>query len=189
MLFGITCGFVVYVLVQLVAQRGALLLAFLGASARGVASAQVIGAHLQAIASPLALLATLAPGPSFYLLFRRAPRRSELLLVAVTGAALVLAFFETRLVSMPALLATIGWQGAQVRRGTTSKATGVFWLVFFLLSASPVDLTLIQYPGPARFVEVTGGAPSRSLLEDAPRRDLILLGEDGRGLARWLWVW
>jgi len=178
-----------YLFLQIAAIRGFLVLLLLGFPAGTVSAAESLGSHLQNAAVPCGFATAIILGIMSLGLPHQGPTSQSLSLPIATAAALLLAYFETRLLALPLLAAALGLGARLAHGGKGRRLTCVTWLTFVLLSLSPIDLTLVQYPGPPRFVRATGGAPSRRALQEAPERNLFFLGEDGGGLAHWLWVW
>lgn len=70
------------------------------------------------------------------------------------------------------------------------KMLSIMWYIFLFFSILPVDITFINYPGPPRIVPYVKGLPSRELMEDAQRGEVVLGGCVITGYhPRWVVVW
>ncbi len=70
------------------------------------------------------------------------------------------------------------------------KMLSIIWYIFLFFSILPVDITFINYPGPPKIVPYIKGLPSRDLMVDARRGEVVLGGCVITGYhPRWVVVW
>ena len=94
-----------------------------------------------------------------------------------------------RLSALVFLLAFLGLYLFQFL-GRRPALMAVAWLLFLVAMFLPVDVSLVNYPGPPRFVPLVMGMPGPKLSEQARRGEVMLGGCLVRGSEpKWVWVW
>ena len=88
------------------------------------------------------------------------------------------------------LLLWVLWSCFQFLRGARTRLPYAPWLVAFLVTLLPVDVSLHNALGLPRFVSFEMGLPGPELIEAAARGEVLLGGCMVTGYeARWVWVW
>jgi hypothetical protein len=71
-----------------------------------------------------------------------------------------------------------------------TKLMRFLFVAFLVASFVPIDITLLNYPGPPRFVPLIVGAPRERAVELERRGEAVLAGCISRGNdPRWVLVW
>ena len=94
-----------------------------------------------------------------------------------------------RLVSNLLFLGVL-WAYFRYIRGRRSKLPFGLWLVAFLTTLLPVDISFHDVSGPPRFVPLVMGLPGSELMKEAARGNVVLGGCLVTGYeAKWVLVW
>ena len=110
-----------------------------------------------------------------------------LILGVASGFWLVLSL---RLITLPLAALTLVLAAVSLQRRSLRRWALIAWAVTVTVPLLPVEFTLINVPGPPRFVPLVMGLPNEELAQQCARGDAICGGCIVTGLEpSWVWVW
>ncbi len=120
---------------------------------------------------------------------QKANSRMHLFFPLILLASLVWSVAHQRVLALPVLVWLASVLISYANRRVAVMRVLLAVIVFTLTSVSPVDFTLMKYPGGPHLVQVVDGLLSDSGRDAARRGELFPGGCGGAPIARWLWVW
>lgn len=124
---------------------------------------------------------------------RLPPSRSALLRIMIflglVSASLLLATVYVRTMVVPFLLLAVVLHLVSFVRPVRTRLVASAWVIMFVLSVMPFDVSLHQYPGSPRFVPVVAGLFGLSIMDSADRGEIYAMLCPDFEPPRWMWVW